>query len=86
MTVSKARDFVERVGWTTIQAFAASEIVALTTSTVTFVDGLKVAGIAAAVAALKVIAAQNVGARQDGAAIPGGITTQGGATDPGRPL
>lgn len=73
MTVDKLRDFLERVGWTAIQAFAGSEIVALTTSSVTFVDGLKVAGVAAAIAALKVVTAQNVGSSGDGAAIPGGV-------------
>jgi len=70
MRVNKARDFVERVAWTAIQAFAATAIV---TGFDDWALTLKVAGGAAVIAALKVIAAQNVGDSGDGAAIPGGI-------------
>lgn len=74
VTVSKLRDFVERVVWTAIQGAAAA---ALATGFDDWNLTAKVAGIAAIVSALKVVVAQNVGTRSDGAAIPGGITTTG---------
>lgn len=73
MNVNQIKDFVERVGWTAIQSGAAAAIVALTSPDLTWQDGLKMVGIATAVAVLKVLAAQNVGATNDGAAIPGGV-------------
>lgn len=69
MTVIKLRDFVERVGWTAIQAAAAA---ALATGFDNWTLTGKVAGLAALAAALKVVTAQNVGSSRDGAAIPGG--------------
>lgn len=71
MTINKTKDFVERVVWTAIQAAAAA---ALATGFDNWTLTGKVVGIAALVAALKVLTAQNVGTRSDGAAIPGGIT------------
>lgn len=73
MDVNKARDFVERVVWTAVQAFAASAIVLLSADEFEWADVFKVAGVAALIAALKVLAAQNLGDNNDGAAIPGGI-------------
>lgn len=73
MQVSKVKDFAERVGWTAIQAAAAAAIVALTTSNITWAVGGKMVAVAAALAALKVLVAQNVGSSPDGAAIPGGV-------------
>lgn len=73
MTVNKVRDFAERVGWTAIQAGGAAAITALSSSSVTWGTGLKFGGTAAALAALKVLVAQNVGAGGAGDAIPGGV-------------
>lgn len=72
MRVNQLLDFVERVGWTAIQAAAGSTIVVLTTPDMTWENGAKVVGIAAAIAGLKVIAAQRVGDSGMGDAIPGG--------------
>jgi hypothetical protein len=66
--MSKWLDLLERVLWTAIQAFAASLLV---TGFDDWVTALKIAGAAAAAAALKVIVAQNVGEKETGAAIPG---------------
>lgn len=70
MRVNKFKDFAERVVWTAVQAAAAA---ALATGFDNWNLTGKVAGIAAVVAALKVIVAQNVGTHDDGAAIPGGV-------------
>jgi hypothetical protein len=70
MRVNKAKDFIERVAWTAAQAFAAA---AIATGFDNWNLTLKVAGIAALTAGLKVVAAQNVGRHDDGAAIPGGV-------------
>lgn len=69
--VDQTRDFVERVAWTAIQAFAAA---AVATGFDDWKLTLEVAGIAAGTAALKVLAAQNVGRGGGGDAIPGGVT------------
>lgn len=66
MQTNKALDFFERVGWTAAQAAAAAAITALTTSAITWSAGLKIVGIAAALAALKVIVAQNMGKSPSG--------------------
>lgn len=70
MRVNKWLDFLERVGWTAIQAFAAT---ALVTGFDDWTLTLKVAGTAALASSLKVIVAQNVGDRGSGDAIPGGV-------------
>jgi hypothetical protein len=64
------KDFIERVGWTALQAFAAS---ALVTGFDDWALTLKIAGAAALGAALKVIVAQQVGDSGTGDAIPGGV-------------
>ena len=73
MRVNKYLDFLERVSWTAIQAAAGAVIVVLTTPDMTWQNGAKVVGIAAVVAAMKVLAAQQVGDRGSGDAIPGGV-------------
>jgi hypothetical protein len=70
MRTDKVRDFIERVVWTAVQAFAAT---ALVTGFDDWRLTLQVAGVAALMAAFKVIAAQNIGNSGDGAAIPGGV-------------
>lgn len=70
MKTNKIRDFVERVGWTAIQAAAAA---ALVTGFNDWVMTGKIAGTAAIVAALKVVVAQNVGSSGAGDALPGGV-------------
>lgn len=65
------RDFVERVAWTAIQAFAASILV---TGLEDWKTALGIAGTAAAIAACKVTVAQQVGDRKTGDAFPGGTT------------
>lgn len=64
------KDFIERVGWTFIQAFAAT---ALVTGFDDWALTLKVSGTAALAAVLKVIVAQQVGDNNKGDAIPGGV-------------
>lgn len=66
------RDFIERVGWTVIQASGAATAVVLSTN-VDWQEGLKFVGIAALGAAAKVAAAQQFGTRGSGDAIPGGV-------------
>lgn len=73
MPVNKLKDFVERVAWTAIQAGAGAAIVALSSDTIDWNAAAKITGIAALVAALKVLAAQQVGSRGSGDAIPGGV-------------
>jgi hypothetical protein len=63
------KDLIERVGWTAIQAFAASALVVGFTD----LDSLKISGAAAGIAVLKVLVAQNIGDRGSGDAIPGGV-------------
>jgi propanediol dehydratase large subunit len=69
--VNKTRDFIERVLWTAVQAAAAT---ALATGFDDWSLTGKVSGIAALVAALKVVTAQQVGDNGSGDAIPGGVT------------
>lgn len=73
MRVNKIADFVDRVGWTALQAGAAAAITALTSSDLTWQTGLKFVGTAALLAALKVVTAQNASPSGDGSAIPGGV-------------
>lgn len=70
MRVNKAKDFIERVAWSAVQAAAAA---ALATGFDNWSLTGKVAGLAAVAAGLKVIVAQNVGTRGSGDAIPGGV-------------
>lgn len=73
MTVNRWKDLLERTVWTAIQAGAAVLILELSSDTIEWGHALAATGIAALIAALKVVAAQNVGEHQDGAAIPGGV-------------
>lgn len=66
MNTNKALDFFERVGWTAMQAAAAAAIVALTSNGITWAAGIKTVAIAAALAALKVLVAQNMGKSASG--------------------
>ncbi len=68
--VNRWKDLVERVAWTAIQAFAASVLV---TGLDDWRTALGIAGTAAALAACKVVVAQQAGDHKDGAAIPGGV-------------
>jgi hypothetical protein len=72
--VNKYLDFIERVGWTAIQAGAASFVV---TGFDDWKMNLGIAGSAAALAAVKVIVAQRVGSGGAGDAIPGGVIEKG---------
>lgn len=69
--VNKYLDFLERVGWTLIQAAAGAAIV---TGFDDWAMTLKIAGTAGLLAALKVVTAQQVGDNGSGDAIPGGVT------------
>lgn len=73
VAVNRWKDFVERVSWTAIQAAGAAGITALSSPDLTWDTGLKFVGIAAALAVLKVLAAQQVGSTGNGDAIPGGV-------------
>jgi hypothetical protein len=73
MKIDKLRDFIERVSWTAIQTAAAAAITALSSPDLTWDTGLKFVGTAAALAVLKVLAAQNIGSTGNGDAIPGGV-------------
>lgn len=67
MRVNRLLDFLERVGWTAVQAGAAVLIVSGFDA-----EAWKVAATAAGLAALKVLVAQRVGDSGMGDAIPGG--------------
>lgn len=71
--VNKWKDFLDRVGWTAIQAGAGALITALTDPHLDWGAGFKFVGITTAIAVLKVITAQNAGGNGSGDAIPGGI-------------
>lgn len=73
MRVNKVRDFIERTGWTAIQAAAAALITALSDPQVDWNTALRFVATTAALAALKVIVAQQVGNNGSGDAIPGGV-------------
>ncbi len=78
MTVNRFRDLVERVGWTAIQAFAATAIIHLANENVEWGHAFGASGIAALIAALKVLVAQNVGGSGNGDAISGGVIQEHG--------
>lgn len=67
------RDFVERVGWTAIQALSAAGLIVLTSDGISWQEGLKFVGVAVAIAVAKVVVAQQVGDSGTGDAIPGGV-------------
>lgn len=66
------RDFLERVGWTAIQATAGATLVVLTTDNIIWGDALKFVGVTVGIAVFKVILAQQTGDRGSGDAFPGG--------------
>lgn len=80
--VNKFKDFIERVGWTAIQAAAAAGVTALTDPHITWGAALKIVGVAAGVAAMKVIGAQNVGDSGLGDALPGTSVVETTPTPP----
>lgn len=67
------RDFIERVGWTAIQALSAAGLVVLTSEGISWQEGLKFVGVAVGIAVAKVVVAQQVGDSGTGDAIPGGV-------------
>jgi hypothetical protein len=73
MRVNRLRDFVERVGWTAIEAASGAALTVLTGATLGWRAALTMIGTTTAVAVLKVIIAQRAGDTNEGAAIPGGI-------------
>ena len=77
MKINQGRDFVERVGWTIVQAVAGALLDLLVSGHVVV---WRTALYAALIAALKVIVAQRYGSSRLGDAIPGGvIETKDGA-------
>jgi hypothetical protein len=70
--VNQLKDFIERVGWTALQAGVGFALASWQGGPLdsTFWNGLLYA---VGIAALKVIAAQQVGTRGSGDAIPGGV-------------
>lgn len=73
MKVNKFKDFIERAGWTAVQAAAAALITALSDPNVDWNTALRFVATTAALSALKVIVAQQVGSSGSGDAIPGGV-------------
>jgi hypothetical protein len=69
LTVNRIKDFIDRVGWTAIQAALGVLLDQMTTGEISW----RAIAWAAAFAAVKVAAAQNFGRHPDGAAIPGGV-------------
>lgn len=70
MKVNRIKDYLERVGWTAIQAAAALTLDDLVSGHVVVWQAVL---IAAAIASLKVVTAQQFGTRGSGDAIPGGV-------------
>ena len=70
--INRWLDLADRVGWTALQAAAASLIVVMT-SDMTWEQGLATVGIATGLAACKVVIAQNAGSDDLGAAVPGHV-------------
>jgi hypothetical protein len=71
--INKWLDFLDRVGWTALQAAAGATVVALTSDDLSWQDGLKMVAIATLVAACKVAIAQRSGSDDLGAAVPGQV-------------
>jgi hypothetical protein len=70
VVVNQYKDFLERVGWTALQAAAGFLLDDLINGHVVIWQSV---AIAAGIAALKVLTAQRLGHSNDGAAIPGGV-------------
>lgn len=75
MKVNKVRDWVERAGWTLIEAYIALGALDWLSNGVnlSFVHQLYAALGAALVATIKVLLAQRAGDRGSGDALPGGV-------------
>jgi hypothetical protein len=82
--VNRWLDFLDRVGWTAIQAACGATVVVLTSDGVNWEEGAKMVGVAAAVATLKVVAAQRAGKTDLGSAVPGDVIEP--APSPARPV
>lgn len=76
MSINQLKDFIERVGWTAIQAAAGAGLTALTGADFDWATAGKFVGITTLIAVLKVITAQNVGSSGTGDALPGGTTSK----------
>lgn len=76
MKINKAKDLLERVGWTFAQAYIALGAIDWIASGInlSLLHELYVSLGAAVAATIKVFLAQHLGKSPDGAAIPGGIT------------
>lgn len=66
------RDWFERVGWTAIQAGLGAGLDLFISGEVSW----RAIGYAAAIAAVKVLIAQNIGERPSGDLLPGGPTVE----------
>lgn len=75
--INRWLDFLDRVGWTAVQATGGAVLVALTESGVTWMSGLKMVGIAVGIAVAKVLIAQHRGSNDLGAAVPGDVIETG---------
>jgi hypothetical protein len=73
--IDRVKDFIERVGWTFVQAYLGLGLLDWLANgvNVSFVHQVYASLGAALVATIKVLIAQNFGAHPDGAAIPGGV-------------
>jgi hypothetical protein len=83
MKVNKAKDLIERVGWTFIQAYIALGAVDWIASGInlSLLHELYLSLGAAVAATIKVFVAQSVGSRGSGDAIPGGVVAPAAAPD-----
>lgn len=75
IVVNRVRDFVERVGWTLIQAFVGAMLAFLMKdgTDIDWATSAYASLIAGLIAAAKVVVAQRWGNNNDGAALPGGV-------------
>jgi hypothetical protein len=80
--INKWLDFLDRVGWTAIQAACGAIVVVLTSNGVSWEEGAKMVGVAVAIAVVKVIAAQRAGTNDLGAAVPGQVLEEAPAPTP----
>jgi hypothetical protein len=74
--INKWLDFLDRVGWTAIQAAAGAAIVAFTSDDLSWQEGLQMVAVATLIAACKVVLAQRAGTDDLGAAVPGQVIQQ----------
>lgn len=69
LVVNRGRDFMERVGWTAIEAGLGALTDYIASGEVTWRGAVYAVGFAV----IKVVGAQRIGKTNDGAAIPGGV-------------